>query len=356
MKMDFPAQVKSFANRIENLIPNISTEEATKNALVMPLFQMLGYDVFNPEEFVPEFTADVGIKKGERVDYAVKIDNSPVLIVEVKPVSEKLEKHDSQLFRYFSVSHSKFAILTNGVNYKFYTDLDEHNKMDLKPFLDIDLLELKDSQINELYKFHKSKFDVSHIFNSAEELKYSTEIKQLFLNQFENPSECFVNYVVGEIYPGRKTQNVLDKFSPIVKKAYAQFINELVSDKIKNALEGTDKENAPSDPEPPEVPPAIHKIVTTEEELEGFFIIKQMLKDSFDYSRITYKDTESYFNVLIDNNVRKWICRLYINSKGKSIAFNNPLYGKEKFEINSMLDLYQHEDKLLHTISSILIE
>jgi hypothetical protein len=344
--MEFSAQLKVFSKRIESLLPNISTEEGTKNALVMPMFQMLGYDVFNPEEFIPEFTADVGIKKGERIDYAIKIDGSPVLLIEVKPATEKLERHDSQLFRYFAVSKAKFAILTNGVNYKFYTDLDEHNKMDLRPFLDVNLLELKDSQINEFFKFHKSKFDVNYIFSSAEELKYTTEIKQILANQMDNPSKGFIEFMIGEVYPGRKTQNTIEKFTPIIKKSYSQFINELMNERIKSALE-TDsrKEDVIENKVSQEIEQNTNKIETTNEEIEAYYIIKNILKDNVEFSRIKYKDTESYFNILLDSNVRKWVCRIHSNTKGRFVQFNSLVY-KERYEIKNVLDIYNYSDML----------
>lgn len=114
---------------------NLATEEATKTALIMPFFSLLGYDVFNPMEFIPEFVADVGTKKGEKVDYAIMNEGKPVILIEAKGVDDDLTKHDAQLFRYFTVTDAKFAILTNGIVYKFFTDLEEPNKMDEKPFL-----------------------------------------------------------------------------------------------------------------------------------------------------------------------------------------------------------------------------
>ena len=126
--MDFIDKLKQFSKRVESLKDNIQTEEATKTSLIMPFFSLLGYDVFNPDEFIPEFTADVGIKKGEKVDYAILQDGKPVILIEAKWIGEKLEKHDSQLFRYFATCKAKFAILTNGQYYRFYTDLEEPNR------------------------------------------------------------------------------------------------------------------------------------------------------------------------------------------------------------------------------------
>ena len=172
--MGFNEDLKSFAERIIPLKDTISTEEATKMSMIIPFFQLLGYDVFNPSEFCPEYTADVGIKKGEKVDYAILINDQPEILIECKWCGESLTKHGSQLFRYFSTSPAKFAILTNGLTYQFFTDLDEANKMDLTPFLEINIDNLKDAQINELKKFSKEVFDKDNIFSTASELKYST--------------------------------------------------------------------------------------------------------------------------------------------------------------------------------------
>ena len=169
--MDFIDRLKQYSKRVESLKDNIQTEEATKTSLIMPFFSLLGYDVFNPDEFIPEFTADVGIKKGEKVDYAILQEGKPVILIEAKWIGEKLEKHDSQLFRYFATCNAKFAILTNGQYYRFYTDLEEPNKMDETPFLDINLLDLKETQVTELKKFCKENFNEAEIFDAASELK-----------------------------------------------------------------------------------------------------------------------------------------------------------------------------------------
>mgnify|MGYP000888212011 CR=1 FL=1 len=146
----FTEQIKLLSERTVKLKDTLNTEEATKTALVMPFFQLLGYDVFNPLEFSPEFIADVGIKKGEKVDYAILIDDVPRILAECKDCNNTLENCDKQLTRYFNVTPAKIGVLTNGIVYKFYTDLEKPNMMDEKPFLEINLLKIKDYQINEL--------------------------------------------------------------------------------------------------------------------------------------------------------------------------------------------------------------
>lgn len=234
--MDFIESIKQFSERVSMLKDTISTEEATKMSLVVPLFQLLGYDVFNPSEFCPEYIADVGIKKGEKVDYAILENGQPTILIECKSCSEQLDKHSSQLFRYFGTSPAKFGILTNGIIYRFYTDLEESNKMDLVPFLEINMLQLKDASINELKKFCKDNFDKDKIFSTAEELKYSSLIKGALQKEFESPSDDFVRFILADIYEGQKNQRVLDKFSPLVKRAFSSFVNEIVNTKISSAL------------------------------------------------------------------------------------------------------------------------
>lgn len=137
--MEINEKIYNLADRIKQLKSNIQTEEATKQSFILPFFQVLGYDVFNPLEFVPEFTADVGIKKHEKVDYAILKDGEPLILIEAKSCTEKLDKHASQLFRYFGTTKAKFAILTNGIVYNFYTDLEQPNIMDSQPFYILDM-------------------------------------------------------------------------------------------------------------------------------------------------------------------------------------------------------------------------
>jgi len=343
----FEEKIKSFVSRVETLKDNVLTEEATKTSLIMPFFSLLGYDVFNPIEFVPEFVADVGIKKGEKVDYAIVLNGEPVILIEAKSVSEKLEKHDSQLFRYFGTTKAKFAILTNGITYRFYTDLDEPNKMDGTPFLNIDLLDLRDSDIAELKKFEKTSFDVENIINTASDLKYCGMIKQFLKAEFSSPSDEFAKLILSTgIYSGRFTQTIMDKFKPIVKKSITQYINELVNDKIKNAL-NIDGEAIPQGEIVDDIPeaPETDGIITTEDELQAYYIVKSILGEVVDINRVTYKDTVSYFGILIDGKVTRWICRVFLKENVQYIIIPD---GNEniKYPLENISDIYKLADAL----------
>jgi len=346
----FKEDLKNLGKRVSTLKDNIGTEEATKTSLIMPFFSTLGYDIFNPIEFVPEFTADVGIKKGEKVDYAIVIDSVPTILIEAKSINEQLTKHDSQLFRYFGTTESKFGILSNGQEYKFFTDLDEPNKMDLTPFLTVDITRIKDSQIPELAKFHKDNFDIDKITSSAAELKYLNSLKSFLSSELDNPSEEWTKFLVSEIYEGVKTKQVIDKFIPIVKKGFNQFISEKVNDKLSAALKSSvSVDDNPTLETPTLSEVEINEIVTTPEELEAYTITKVVLKDTIPLDRLYYRDNRSYFNILLDDNIRKWVMRVRFSSNGMRIELNND--NKTTYDLSNPMDIYDHAKEIIDVVA-----
>lgn len=350
--MEFEEKLKKFVEKIEKIKNTISTEEATKTSLIMPLFNILGYDVFNPNEFTPEYIADVGIKKGEKVDYAIILDNEVKILIEAKSVNEDLKKHSSQLYRYFGTSSAKLAILTNGIKYKFYTDLDEINKMDTTPFLEIDLLNLTDSSISELKKFCKDNFNTDTIINTASDLKYSNSIEKILNEEFTNPSDEFIRFILGKgVYEGVKTQNVVDKYRPILKKSLVSFINEFVNQRLQSALNTTqDNTNIVDSPEDI----SNNSIVTTVEELESYYTVKSILTELVSSDKIYYKDTNSYFGILYDNKVTKWICRVYIKDNIKYVIIPNDNKEEIRFDINKVSDIYNLKEQLIARLKTFL--
>ncbi len=354
---EFANQLNQLATKILDIKANIQTEEATKMSLIIPFFQLLGYDVFNPNEFVPEYIADVGIKKGEKVDYAILENGVPIILIEAKWCGEKLEKHDGQLFRYFIATKAKFAILTNGIYYRFYTDLDEPNKLDEKPFLEINMLDLKESHINELTKFKKDRFDSKQIFSSASELKCTNIIKNILSEQFINPSDNFIRYLLSEFYEGVKTQNVIDRFRDMVKKSFNQFVNELINDRLKIALD-TKKSDINNfvdnkDNTTQEVATTIedkdNKILAIDEELQAFYIIKSILLDVISLDKITYKKTETYFGILYNNIRSKWICRIKIGDIKKSISFPDIITKETKY-FNTLDEIFNFKSDIIQSV------
>jgi hypothetical protein len=340
--MDFKDQIAQLASRVEKMLSQIQTEEATKNALVMPFIQIMGYDVFNPFEVNPEFIADLGIKKGEKVDYAIMKDGEPTILIECKHHLENLDPHNSQLFRYFHTTHAKFGLLTNGLVYRFYTDLVEKNKMDSTPFFEFKLTEIKEAEIAELKKFHKSYFDVENITNTASELKYLNELKGLLHKEIADPSDGFITFFTKQVYPKVITAKIKEQFSPIIKRSFNQLISDAINERLKSALnQEKEKDAAASIKLEGTVAEPGSGIITTEGEIEGFFIVKSILRETIDPKRITYRDALSYFAILLDDNNRKTICRLYLNTK-KYLAVLDDNKKETKLELQSLDDLYNH--------------
>jgi len=350
--MDFKDQVKQLSDRVAKMKDKILTEEATKNAFIMPFINCLGYDVFNPLEVVPEFVADIGIKKGEKVDYAILKDNSPIILVECKHWSADLDPHNSQLFRYFHTTSAKFGILTNGIVFRFYTDLVEPNKMDEKPFFEFRIDNMKDVQIEKLKEFHKSYFNLDSIINTASELKFMSELRNLIVKEISEPTDEFTRYFAKSVYPSIVTPKVLEQFRGLVKRSFQQYINDAISERLKSAL-ATDQQKAEEieKDELTTAPLEENKIQTTAEEMEGFYIVRAIVCAKVKVARVAHRDQQSYFGILLDDNNRKPICRLHYNGKKKYVSFFDT--GKEeKIEIESSSQLYEYASRLIAIVES----
>ena len=349
-RMDLIDKVQDIANKIPKLKDVLKTEEATKNALIMPFISALGYDVFDPTEVIPEFTADVGIKKGEKVDYAIKKDENVIILFECKWSGADLTKeHFSQLHRYFHETSARFGILTNGIEYRFYSDLEESNKMDKKPFLIFDMLNFPDHQLLELKKFTKSAFSQDAIISNAIKLKYSREIKKILETQLESPEEQFIRFFASQIYNGKLTQQKMAEFQSIVKQSFNQFIKSKINDVIQSVQSKTEEQALEIEEESNNDTIVDNGIITTETEIEGFHIVKAILRETIDVNRIVMRDTKSYCGILLDDNNRKPICRLRFNSSNMYLGLFKQK-NEEKILIDSVDDIYKYADNLKSTV------
>lgn len=357
MESDLKLKLEQLHQRVDNLKDQINTEEATKNAFVMPFIQILGYDIFNPTEVIPEFICDIGTKKGEKVDYVIKRDNEPILIIECKHWKEKADAHNSQLHRYYHVSKARFGVLTNGHQYNFYADLEKPNIMDEKPFFTLDLSNLKESSLKILDNFTKNGYSLESILDSAEALKYIKAIRNEFEKELKEPSDEIVRLLVNRFFDKPLTASRLVTFKEYTKRAFSNSINESINFRLKNALNINEtipsKENqqitAVDENSEKEAP----KFITTEEEIEGSQIVKAILREVLPASRIAFRDTQSYFGILLDDNNRKPICRLHFNSTNKYIElFNNGKDNGEKKLLESLDDIYNYKTELLATIKN----
>lgn len=309
--MRLSAQVKERKGHITN-------EEMTKQSLIIPFLQVLGYDVFNPLEVRPEYTADFGKKKGEKVDYAVFKDGNPIIFIEAKAVNESVQNHSSQLARYFNATPDvRVAIITNGIEYKFYTDLDKNNIMDENYFYKMDITNITDYDIEILSSFRKETFETETIIKNAEELIYTNNLNTKLREIFKNPPDEFIRYLIKDFSDTRITSNVIERFRPIVKKSISQALLELVSQSLQN--ESDSKNNSidvlSEDEEKPK-----KDTHTTEEEIKSFEIIKKLLDYAKkDTSELGYKDTLYYFGIHI-KHTHNWFIRLYMSGTKNIIA------------------------------------
>jgi hypothetical protein len=350
--MHFDEKINALADRIPSLLTHLETEEATKNALIMPFIAALGYDVFNPQEVVPEFVADHGTKKGEKVDYAIMKDDEVIILIECKKANSNLnDANISQLYRYFAVTKSRIAILTNGVNYRFFSDLDEPNKMDKSPFLELDMQNLRKNLLGEVKKLGKDKFDLDRMLSTANELKYTSQIKNIMSSQFENPDEEFVRFFFNSANSGsRFTATAKEQFTEFVKKASFQFINESVSDFL-DSVKAVQKEVVKSESgQTVEEENISDGIVTTEDELDGYQIVRAILCQKVSPDRVSHRDTKSYFGILLDDNNRKPICRLHFNSKQKYIGTFDQDKNEKRTQIEKVTDIYKFTTELLDSL------
>lgn len=348
--MDFGDKILALAARVAKQKTNVQTEEAAKTAFVMPFIQALGYDVFDPNEVVPEFIADVGSKKGEKIDYAIMVDGEPAMLIECKCCNCSLEdEHAGQLRRYFHVTAARIGVLTNGITYMFFSDLDKPNIMDVKPFMEIDLLDLNEQYVPELKKLSKSGFELDQMLSTASDLKYMREIKAYFEQQMTKPDVDFVRLVLSEVYSGMKTQSIIEQFTPLIKKALNSVINDHINARLKSAM----TPSVPNEPQETSEELQIENndenkkgIITTDEEIEGYYIIRAILCSVVDVERVTMRDTKSYCGILLDNNNRKPLCRMHFNGPQKYIG----LIGAEKTEtrvpIDGLSSIYDYTDQI----------
>lgn len=352
--MDFIDHLRILASRIASTKDMIQTEEATKNAMVMPLIQILGYNVFDPLEVTPELISDVGTKKGEKVDYAILKDGKPIILFECKKAGGDLSiNHAGQLFRYFHVTAARFGVLTNGLVYRFFTDLEQPNKMDEKPFFEFNILDFKERDVEELKKFAKAAFDLDTILTTANDLKYTRAIQNRLAEWMISPSEEFVRLVSTELLGSRRfTPAAKDQFTLITKRAFEQLVGERINERLKGAM--TPESTPVADSASPVIPVATEPlVVTSAEELEGFHTVRAILRELVNPKRIVMRDAQSYCAILLDDNNRKPICRLRFNNTQKlRLGVFNEMKEEEQVSLESIDDIFNCADQLKATLSS----
>lgn len=353
----FYEQLQRLAEQVRRRQPHIRGEESTKQSLVVPFLSVLGYDVHDPTEFVPEYIADFAKRRpggpSEKVDYAIHRDGVPVLFIECKSVDSDPSHHNAQLARYFNATPSvPIAIVTNGVRYMFFTDLEERNILSERPFFLFDILKFSENDADVLETFSRARYDAQTIRDQVEEIIYTNKIIAHIGEILRNPSESFTRFVLSELdlVSGKKlTAKLIEKFVPTVRRAVQASLLDMATRSIREHVVDADTSNAgPTGTEtagvpgpkaafantgpivteatPVPVPKATSApIITTPEELEAFEIVKGICADSPMSARgpVVHRDTANWFTISAISP-RKWFARLFFNQKKKSIVTKVP--------------------------------
>ena len=418
--------IKKAADQILNRLDAVrgKGEEATKQALVLPMLDALGYNIWNPDEVCPEYQADFPMKKlgqREKVDLAVFVSGVPRIYVEVKALDCGLEGHSGQLARYFNATQPvSLALLTNGLEYQFFTDTGVANVMDSDPFFVVRLDSL-DQGLDVLARFHKSVFSAEAIRDYATELNYRAKMAAFLKEELDlrerEPSDNFVRWILSstKMYPGKVTAGIVERLSPVVKVALQAVLRDIVRRSVaaidkevsSSEVAGPAGESAPgpsqqsdgytdasdqrTEDDAGETDEAAEnaktKIITTERELECFAIMKEQFERSpvseqlfYDTvsrkqspAEIAYKDTTGYFAIYL-NKPYCWIARAVVEAQQQWIGFNldpaegaslvppgfevlgSSPYAEFRIAVESAQDLHALKLLALRTMERILAE
>ena len=355
--MDFKGQIKALSERTNRFKNKLQTEEATKTALIMPFIQALGYDIFNPDEVIPELDCDLTKKKGEKIDYAIVKDGEVAIIVECKHIAEDLDDHKGQLSRYFAASKARFGLLTNGQEYRFYTDLVKPNLMDEDPFLSFDIEKIKDAQIKALERFTKENFDVDTMMSSANEMKFMHGLNNAVKEIFEDPSPEFIRFMTRSVYDGKITESVLTQFTELVKKDVGGYITDRISERINAVVKSGEDEQKRIDNGGADTASEDESEETNQNELDGYYIVKNILREVIAVERIGFRDGKSYSSVVVDGSSRKPVCRFYFNNESNlriEVPSKDAKAERGVLKLESLDDIYKYASLLQETAKQFI--
>ena len=321
----FKARITRHVQHVSDSSAHCATEETTKQALILPMLDILGFSPFDPTKVKAEYSADLnGIKAGERVDYALFVDGSPVMFIEAKACKERLSNHASQLARYFNATPEvKISAITNGIEWRFFTDLNTNNIMDSSPFFAVNLTSLNDADAEKLANFRADQFQLDRIKTFAEERLYVESFTAVINKFLREPDYEFIKFVAARANLTPKlTAKFLETMAPIVRQAVAAAISGMVVSGLSVP--------APQAQQQPEITdnndgdwinPDNEKIVTTPEERKLAEIVKEILDGKTDKDDIVWKDTESYFTLLYQGKVNRWLLRYHGSRKKPLLSF-----------------------------------
>lgn len=327
--MELQNRLLDLSSKVESVKDLVTTEEATKNAFVLPMLLALGYDVYNPAEVIPEMDCDIA-NKGDKVDYAINIDGKPTFILECKQCSKNLDTFMFQLSKYYVASRARIAILTNGIQYRFYSDFDRTNLMDPKPFFIFDLGHYTDEDVELLGKFSKSAYIENEVLYFFKNRLIVNKVKSFIEEQVANPQSSLVDYVsycIGDNVSADQLKEAIQ----IYLKSYIESGTEISDTNITEEEQQT--------------------LILKGEEYKVYLAVKDILSEYVDEDEIKYTAFKSYFTVNKWGSVWRWIVRFKRNSKGMSICFPLDDYARNEWvKIESVDDLYNMKERIKNSL------
>ncbi|MEC8125296.1 MAG: type I restriction endonuclease [Pseudomonadota bacterium] len=341
---DFILRLKNHIDHVKKVGEHCLTEETTKQALILPLLDILGFNPYDPTKVLAEFAADFpGVKATERVDYALYCNGQPVMFIEAKSYSSNLTNHAPQLSRYFNSSLGvTIGAITNGREWRFFTDLINPNVMDEKPFLTVDFTKAAPEDLTQLAEFKHDNFHAEKLRFFAEENQYIQQFKTVIKKSINDVDIDFVRYVAQQANIQRQLNaKFLESIQPFVQQAVQQAISDTVvkglssptiitAQPVEQKNQSASIETTPNEGVVvPIVNPDNDKIITTKDEQELFNIISELFPDVDLISR----DTESYYSVLYQGKNNRWLFRYDVNRKRHTIHFAVPVDDQRRMEL-----------------------
>jgi hypothetical protein len=352
--MDFSDRIAALASRAHSVKASLATEEATKTALVMPFIQALGYDVFNPLEVVPEFTADVAGRKGERIDYAIVQDGKPIILFECKTAAANLsDTNKEQLHRYFLTLDAAIGILTNGLRYQFFSAAADGKNLDPTPFMELNLENVDANILPELSKLQKGKFELQKTLDAVSELKFNRQVKLALTANLEAPDPDFVDYFLGKAgIKGLRKEKREELYVPYTKRAYCEFIAGQVDSRLKTALTVS---KSPEEPPPPPKENEEEDIIT-EAEWQAFYLVKSLLMGIIDQDRIKLRNKTGTGRsaVDIDSLYKPLVICNFADPQRMFVEIVGVNKERTPHQINKIDDLLAHADAIKATAAAHL--
>ena len=295
---------------------------------------------------------------------------SPQFYLNAKKVSDPLDaSRASQLARYFHTTKARIAILTDGIVYKFFSDLDAENTMDTTPFLEVDITRLETRDLNALNYFSKNSFNVDEARAAASDMKYIRGDESIpCRGVIASPRRSLSAFSRAKSFSGPMFQSRIESFTGLVKLAFQGFVNDRINSTLQRASDivntGIDDsepssidevESSAEDPQDADSD-GVKSIVTTVEEVEGYEIVRTILSDFVDPERIVMRDTHSYCGVLFDNNNRKPICRLHFNRPRKYLGLLDEERRETRYLIESVDEISNYAEELRKSVGRYLDE